>query len=174
MLHEPKYTLTGGVASIEALLKKYAGPNDLVRVDLGCGYYKPAGFIGIDNLSGAESQVENRDNTPDLLMDLNNDPIPFPDACCKEIRSSHYLEHSNLQHVFLESHRLLAPRECFRFTVPYANSAEGLYPGHAIFLTEKWFQENITFQRLFNRQHRAQSLAGLRAAAGVSEAAVPL
>lgn len=37
----------------------------------------------------------------------------------------------------------------FRFDVPYANSAEGMFPGHQIFLTERFFEENLTFQRLF-------------------------
>jgi hypothetical protein len=33
--------------------------------------------------------------------------------------------------------------------VPYANSAEGLYPGHNIFFTEKWFYNNLNFNNLF-------------------------
>ncbi len=33
--------------------------------------------------------------------------------------------------------------------VPYANSVEGMYPEHHIFLTEKWFEQNLHFQQRF-------------------------
>lgn len=48
-----------------------------------------------------------------------------------------------------ESHRVLKPGGTFLFAVPYANSAEGMYPGHMIFLTEKWFHENRGFATKF-------------------------
>jgi|SRR5665213_1017857 len=145
----PSFQLTNRVSSIDALRAKYAEPNGLVRIDLGCGFYKPRGFIGFDNLSATATQIENTDNLPDVLMDLNKDALPLPDGSCSEVRSSHFLEHSILDHVFHQAHRVLADGGIFMFTVPYANSAEGMYPGHSIFLTEKWFEENLTFQRLF-------------------------
>jgi SAM-dependent methyltransferase len=120
-----------------------------LRLDLGCGYVKPEGFIGLDNLVGEGAQITDKANAPDVLMDLNRSPLPFPDNSCIEVRSSHFLEHSNLDHVIDESHRVLKPDGLFMFAVPYANSAEGLFPGHAIFLTEKWFRENLNFQAKF-------------------------
>ena len=119
------------------------------RLDLGCGYVKPAGFIGIDNLSGQASQIPNTENAPDILMNLDEGMFPFPDNSCEEVRSSHFLEHSHLMHVLNESYRVLRPGGTFLFAVPYANSAEGMYPGHQQFLTEKWFYENLTFQKNF-------------------------
>ena len=126
-----------------------AAPASGLRLDLGCGYVKPEGFIGLDNLIGEGAQIVDEANAPDVLMDLNRAPLPFPDNSCAEVRSSHFLEHSNLNHVINESYRVLKPDGVFMFAVPYANSAEGLYPGHAIFLTEKWFQENLNFQAKF-------------------------
>lgn len=126
-----------------------AAPESGLRLDLGCGYVKPEGFIGLDNLAGEGAQIVNEANAPDVLMDLNCSPLPFPDNSCAEVRSSHFLEHSNLDHVINESYRVLKPDGLFMFAVPYANSAEGLFPGHAIFLTEKWFQENLNFQAKF-------------------------
>jgi SAM-dependent methyltransferase len=134
-------------ASLDDLYKAYGGSG--FRLDLGCGYVKPPGFIGIDNLSGEASQIPNDDNAPDILMNLDAGQLPFADNSCEEVRSSHFLEHSQLLHILNESHRVLRPGGIFLFAVPYANSAEGMYPGHLQFLTEKWFHENITFREKF-------------------------
>lgn len=133
--------------NIEDVYATYGGGS--FKLDLGCGYVKPPGFIGIDNLSGEESQIQNAQNAPDILMNLDAAVFPFPDNSCEEVRSSHFLEHSQLTHILNESHRVLQPRGVFLFAVPYANSAEGMYPGHNQFLTEKWFFENINFQNKY-------------------------
>lgn len=142
------YTIKGG-GTINDLMKKHPE----IKLDIGCGYVKPNGFIGIDNLIGQSTQIPNEENAPDIIMDLNTQKFPFPDESVVEIRSSHFLEHSNLSHIFQESHRILVAGGIFLFAVPYANSAEGLYPGHNIFLTEKWFERNIEFQTLFRITH---------------------
>jgi SAM-dependent methyltransferase len=140
VLH-PKWSSVADVMAV-------AAPGRL-RIDLGSGYAKPDGFIGLDNLEGEAAQIKDEARAPDLLIDLNRDPLPFPDNSCMEVRSSHFLEHSNLDHVIDESHRVLVPEGVFHFAVPYANSAEGMFPGHLIFLTEKWFRENLNFQAKF-------------------------
>jgi len=142
-----RYVLNSKFGTIDDIINAYM--NDGLKLDIGCGFYKPVGYIGIDNLEGAATQIENQNNLPDIFMDLNKDSIPFEDNSIDEIRSSHFLEHSNLDHIFAESYRVLKSDGVFLFTVPYANSAEGLYPGHNIFLTEKWFYNNIGFQEKF-------------------------
>lgn len=142
------FVLSRNFSSIEDLVRNYGTEGGLC-VDLGCGYYKPPGFVGIDNLSGQAAQIKDVANAPDILMDLNNNRIPLEDDSCIEIRSSHFLEHSRLDHIINECFRLLRAGGIFRFAVPYANSAEGMYPGHNIFLTEKWFRENLNFQQKF-------------------------
>lgn len=152
--------ITKKLLQVEAgiiLNNKYRSLNDLYnvyggdgyRIDLGCGYVKPSGFIGIDNLSGKSSQIPDAANAPDILMNLDKEKLPFDDSTCEEVRSSHFLEHSNIMHIFNESHRVLRPGGIFLFAVPYANSAEGMYPGHLQFFTEKWFHENIVFNEKF-------------------------
>lgn len=141
------YELNDKYGSFEEMLNDFG--NDKLKLDLGCGYYKPSGYIGIDNLVGARTQIVDKDNSPDIFMDLNNQKLPFEDDTISEVRSSHFLEHSNMDHIIDESHRVLKRGGVFVFTVPYANSAEGMYPGHNIFLTEKWFYENINFQSKF-------------------------
>lgn len=132
--------------SIDAILA--AHPEGL-SIDLGCGFVKPEGFVGLDDLSGITAQIPDDANAPDVYMNLNADPLPFPDASVVEVRASHFLEHSHLDHVITETHRVLRPGGTFLFVVPYANSAEGMFPGHNIFLTERFFELNMTFQDRF-------------------------
>jgi SAM-dependent methyltransferase len=133
---------------LEGLYERYGGLGQL-KIDLGSGFYKPPGFIGLDNLSGAAAQVPELGSPPDVEIDLHSEPLPFPDGSVAVVRTSHYLEHSPLDETFDEVHRVLVPGGVFDNTMPYALSDDGLFPGHAIFLTEKWFTENLHFQRLF-------------------------
>lgn len=146
MSTHPKYVFCNGITSLDEIYKFHPGG---LKLDLGCGYYKPEGYIGLDNLIGETTQIKNVGNKPDILMDLNRDPLPFNNNTCIEVRSSHFLEHSNLDHIINESYRVLKADGIFFFVVPYANSAEGMFPGHSIFLTERWFYENINFQSKF-------------------------
>lgn len=150
-LHMNRIVLNEKYENIEELHASFGGGP--FKIDLGCGYVKPLGFIGIDNLSGELSQIQDIENAPDILMDLDTATFPFTDNSCEEVRSSHFLEHSHLLHILNESYRVLRPGGTFLFAVPYANSAEGMYPGHKQFLTEKWFYENLTFQKKFRIEH---------------------
>jgi len=150
LLRRRRYRLHPRWRSVDDMVARYRRDDDgLLAVDLGSGYYAPEDFIGVDDMEGVGSQISNEDNAPDLYLDLNADALPLPEGCCYEIRASHFLEHSNLDHVFDEVFRLLAPGGTFHFAVPYANSPEGMFPGHHIFLTERFFHENLHFQRLF-------------------------
>jgi SAM-dependent methyltransferase len=144
---QPDIVLHPNYNSLDNLYQKYGG--DDFKIDLGCGFVKPAGFIGLDNLSGKDSQIPDHANAPDILTDLNRMPLPFADSSCREVRASHFLEHSDVMHILNECHRVLKPGGIFLFVVPYANSAEGMYPGHTIFFTEKWFHENLVFKQKF-------------------------
>jgi SAM-dependent methyltransferase len=141
--------------SVDEMIAHYRNPDGDLGVDLGSGYYAPQGFVGVDDMRGVGSQIPDDDNAPDLYTDLNAERVPLPDDSCYEVRASHFLEHSDLDHVFDEVYRLLRPGGTFHFVVPYANSSEGMFPGHLIFLTEIFFRENLHFQRLFriDREH---------------------
>ena len=140
------YKLHPRYSSLDDLIAKFGEP---LRLDLGCGYYKPNGFIGLDNGTGFGAQIANEDNAPDILMNLNSEALPFKDNTCIEVRASHFIEHCVIDHILNEVHRVLRPDGTFRMIIPYANSAEGMYPGHSIFLTEKWFKRNINFMKKF-------------------------
>jgi SAM-dependent methyltransferase len=143
--------------SIDALIN--ANPD--LRLDLGCGKVKPDGYVGIDSLVGVPpDQLSCGQNTaddpqgvghsgPDLYMDLNHEHLPFPDNSCVEVHARHFLEHSVLDHIFSEVWRVLKPGGVFVIIIPYANSAWGMYPGHNIFLTERFFAESESFAGRF-------------------------
>jgi len=123
-----------------------------LRLDLGCGWVKEPGYVGLDDLRGVgglEGQSADDARGPDVFLDLNADRWPFPDGSVAEVRSRHFLEHSLLDHVFGESHRVLAPGGRFVAIVPYANSADGMAPGHTVFLTERFFEHNPSFLEKF-------------------------
>lgn len=134
--------------SLDAVLE--AHPD--LRLDVGCGWVKEPGYVGLDDLRGVgglmgQSAADGRG--PDVMLDLNADPWPFADGTVAEVRSRHFLEHSHLDHVFTEAHRVLRPGGRFVGIVPYANSADGMAPGHHVFLTERFFERNPTFQAAF-------------------------
>ncbi len=74
-----------------------------LKLDLGCGFYKPTGYVELDNGSGFSAQIMNAANTPDILINLNRQSLPFSDNSCVDIQASHFVEHCNLGHVFSEA-----------------------------------------------------------------------
>ncbi|MBL8791714.1 MAG: methyltransferase domain-containing protein [Rhizobiales bacterium] len=136
-------------ASLEDLVRIYDPDSGAIRLDLGCGYYKKSGFIGLDNFDGAMSQVKT-ESGPDVRIDLVKERIPFPDDSVTEIFTSHFLEHVPIDVLLVDIYRVLKPRGAVQIVLPYANSAQGLYPGHLAFYTERFFLENVHFGSLFS------------------------
>ncbi len=122
-----------------------------IKIDIGCGPWKKEGFIGIDNEEGSTQWK----NVPGAkAIDINYDlskGIPFADGTVEEVFASHFLEHTDLMFMLGEIHRVLKPGGKLEFIVPYANSAEGMFPGHNVFLTEKFFRQNTAFNELFTQ-----------------------
>lgn len=82
------------------------------RLNLGCGSYKEPGFLlNVDGDPLAK---------PDLVLNLDEMPYPFPDDYFEEIRAYHVLEHlSNPFAVMREIHRILAPNGLVIIRVPH-------------------------------------------------------
>jgi hypothetical protein len=55
-----------------------------LRLNLGCGHHKMPGWVNVDKFSAC---------APDLLVDLETFPWPWPDGAVREIRMGHVLEH---------------------------------------------------------------------------------
>jgi len=88
-----------------------------VKIELGSGWKPSPGYYCIDNqpLPGVN-----------LIWDLEHSPIPLPDACCDEIRSSHVLEHiHNLIGLMNDCYRLLSVGGTFHAVIPQVCDTQG-------------------------------------------------
>lgn len=67
-----------------AIQKLLAANNLGIKLDLGCGFNKQPGFVGMD-----KRKVEG----VDIVHDAEVFPYPLPDECCSTILCSHLIEH---------------------------------------------------------------------------------
>lgn len=83
----------------------------LLKLDLGCGENKKAGFHGVDFYSQADTR-----------FDLMTFPWPWKDSSVEEIWCSHFFEHipGPARIKFMdECYRILIPEAKFTIVVPY-------------------------------------------------------
>ncbi len=102
-----------------------------LKIDLGCGSRKKEGTIGID--LQAQPGV-------DYVLNLQTEPLPFPDQSVDYVHSSHFLEHIETAHyvvqIFKEISRVCVDGTKLEFWTPYAWSNSAFIFGHNIFYNE--------------------------------------
>ena len=92
-----------------------------IRVDLACGDTKKEGYIGVDIIETAST---------DIVHDLNQYPWPFEDNSVDEIHCSNYIEHiphdihnedgrDGLIQFMDEMYRILKPEGSARIVAPH-------------------------------------------------------
>ncbi|MEX3010166.1 methyltransferase domain-containing protein [Hoeflea sp. TYP-13] len=85
----------------------------MLILDLGCGQKKIEGAVGIDFSSMSDA---------DLILNLNEEYLPYEDSSVDLIYSSHTLEHLSIDgffHVMKEAYRVLKPGGQSNIVVPY-------------------------------------------------------
>ncbi len=107
-----------------------------MKLNLGCGEKKLAGFVGVDRI---------KTSATDIIHDLDVFPYPFADGTIEEIEMDNVLEHLvDVVKVMEEIYRILAPGAVIRIKVPYFKSNSAYTdPTHRHFFTEtsfKYFQ----------------------------------
>jgi len=84
-----------------------------IKLDIGCGKNKLAGFTGIDAIGF---------DGVDIVHDVRITPWPFEDNSVDEVHSSHFLEHlTNSERIsfFNELYRVMKPKTTARLTTPH-------------------------------------------------------
>jgi hypothetical protein len=130
-----------------------------LRLNLGCGNNKIAGFIGVDKYSACN---------PDQVVDLEQFPWPWADNSVQEIKLNHVLEHLGqitdvYLNIFKEMWRVCQHDAIIDIVVPH--------PRHNDFISDPTHVRAITpegirlFSQKFNRKciesHAADSTLGL-------------
>ncbi len=86
-----------------------ANQSKILRIDLGCGAWKPEGFVGVDNYPWSEV---------DVIADLNEN-FPFPDKSVDEVRAHDVIEHLRDRiHTMNEIWRICKPNAIVNISVP--------------------------------------------------------
>lgn len=106
-----------------------------VKLDLGSGFTKPAGWIGIDKVQWG--------NQTDIVMDLDSPTVNlgFGDDSVTDVRAIHFLEHiHNILPLMNEIWRVLMPGGKLDIIVPLAGSRGSFDdPEHVRFFSEGTF-----------------------------------
>lgn len=103
--------------SVSPAIRKLISRHSLgIKLDVGCGSNKQAGYVGLDKrkLDGV-----------DIAHDAEVFPYPLPDGCCSTILMSHLIEHIKpwlTVDLLNEMWRLLKPNGQLLISTPYAGS----------------------------------------------------
>lgn len=120
------------------IAERWSDLNGLLKIDLGGGFSKPAGYLSVD--------IKNGDVTGDL-----NKSWPLPDNSVGILRCHDILEHlQDKQHVMAEAWRVLADGGAMMVQVPSALGAGAFMdPTHVTYWVDKSFW-------YYTRQDQAQ------------------
>ena len=113
-----------------------------IKINMGCGYDKRPGWVNVDHFAGCD---------PDLIVELETLPWPWPDDVASEVAFNHSLEHLGREPVvFLgmmkELYRICANDAVVKISVPH--------PRHDDFINDPTHVRPITAQlmTLFDRR----------------------
>jgi ubiquinone/menaquinone biosynthesis C-methylase UbiE len=80
------------------------------------------------------------------VLDIERQPLPFPDGSVDHVYTSHAFEHLvNYQYVLREIMRVCRPEALVEIWTPYGKSNDGFLFGHTTFITETHFK-HICYQ----------------------------
>ena len=97
-------------------------------IDIGCGQTKRPGYVGVDKEAG---------DGVDNVVDVEREPLPFPDRSVDRIFSAHCFEHlADHALIFHEISRVAVDGASLEIWTPYAWTNEAFIYTHRTFFTE--------------------------------------
>jgi|SRR3989339_2281336 len=107
---------------------------DIMKLDVGCGYAKKEGFIGMDS---------DKNCKPDILWNMTKFPYPIKSERVKVLHSQHALENSltskdTVSKILKEWYRISCPNSIWIITLPHWTRFPSLE--HLIGFEYKWWQ----------------------------------
>ena len=135
-----------------------------MKLNLGCGDKKMAGYLNVDTCC-----------EPDQWCDLSQFPWPWEDNSVEEVYSSHFLEHvADYERTILEIHRILKPNGTIHFRVPHFRNP--LTPWHlhrwsfSVYTPERLCQK-LPYQwggrQLFSKERTRINFSSIRRSVGL-------
>jgi len=116
-----------------------------MKVNLGCGYKRFKDFINVDSDINCN---------PDIICNLECDPLPFEDSSVSHIIAHHILEHmgEGYFHLLKEIYRVTKPGGLIDIRVPHHN--------HEVFLNDPTHRRPITVEgmRLFSKKFNRMTI----------------
>lgn len=101
----------------------------MLKLDVGCGQNKKAGFLGVDIVS-AEGV--------DFVLDITKEKLPLDENSVDEVFSNHFFEHIDSPKEALEELiRVSVHGAPFEVWTPYLKSNDAFLLGHRHFYNEK-------------------------------------
>ncbi|MCD6218585.1 methyltransferase domain-containing protein [bacterium] len=102
------------------------------KLDIGCGFNKKDGFIGIDRSNNVGA---------DYVLDIEREQFPFDDSSVSEIYCAHLVEHlSDLISFMNECYRVLKPDGLMTILAPYYTAIQASQdPTHVRYINERTF-----------------------------------
>src|SRR5262245_53292385 len=99
-----------------------------MNLDIGCGNHKRPGFVGVDIAPGGQV---------DHVLDIERDPLPFPDNSVDHVFANHTFEHITApQHILREIVRVCRHEALVEIWTPYLKSNDAFLLGHFSFYNE--------------------------------------
>jgi hypothetical protein len=115
-----------------------------MKLDIGCGDNKKAGFTGVDKF---------KTDSTDVVADLFVFPWPFDDESVDEVHCSHFFEHvpAVIRSKFMEElHRVMKKGATAQFITPCGDRAlqdathewPPIVAGSYLYFNKKWREDN--------------------------------
>lgn len=127
-------TVCKSLKEVRKLFSGYKVKHGGVQLDIGCGFNKQPGYIGMD--VRAVKGV-------DILHNVEDTPYPIPSESCRTILMSHLIEHicpKRMLDVMNELWRIMRPGGQLLIIAPYGRSDGMLQdPTHCNFVNEATF-----------------------------------